>query len=111
ERRGPDVARGRGSRSTLDRWIKAWCAGGFDALMPAVRDGVPTTPRDLLELAADLKREVPARTGAQTAAIIAEAKGTAPSARTIQPHLPRPGPNPTPARPPRVIRRLQPTAS
>jgi putative transposase len=107
EHLGPDGTRVRVSRSTLDRWIRAWSAGGFDALMPPVRDGVPTTPRDLLELAADLKREVPARTGAQIAAIIAEARGNAPSERTIQRHLARLGLNLIPACIPRVYGRFE----
>jgi putative transposase len=104
---GPDGTRVRVSRSTLDRWIKAWCAGGFDALMPPLRDGVPTTDKDLLELAENLKREVPARTGAHIAAMIAEAKGTAPSERTIQRHLARLGLNLIPACIPKVYGRFE----
>jgi putative transposase len=44
EHLGAGGTRVRVSRSTLDRWIRAWCAGGFEALMPAVRDGCPSHP-------------------------------------------------------------------
>lgn len=105
---GPDGTRVRVSRSSLDRWIKAWSAGGFDALMPPVRDGVPTTPSELLELAENLKRELPARTAAQIAAMIAEARGVkGPSERTIQRHLAALGLNRIPAAVPKVYGRFE----
>jgi putative transposase len=31
------------SRASLDRWIRAWRAGGFDALIPADRHITPRT--------------------------------------------------------------------
>jgi len=79
----------RVSRVTLDRWIRAWRAGGFDALVPSTRNVEPRTPASVLELAAALKREVPGRTAAQVAAILAEHAATAPSARTLQRHFAR----------------------
>ena len=86
---GPFGDRVRVSRVTLDRWIRAWRTGGFDALVPSVRHGEPHTPALVLELAAALKREVPARTAAQVAVILGEHAGCAPSARTLQRHFAR----------------------
>src|SRR6188768_483098 len=48
------------SRASLDRWIRAWRAGGFDALIPAEPQVAPRTDAAVLELAAQLKREHPA---------------------------------------------------
>ena len=53
------------SKDTLDRWIRAWRAGGFDALKPRGRTQGAVTPAQILALAATLKRERPARTCAQ----------------------------------------------
>lgn len=86
---GPDGERVRVSRNTLDRWIRSWRAGGFDALRPDPRLGVPTSPHELLELAAALKREAPARTAAQIAAILVEREGASPHPRTLQRHFAR----------------------
>lgn len=86
---GPFGDRVRVSRVTLDRWIRAWKAGGFDALVPSARHTQPHTPASVLELAAALKREVPARTAAQVAVILGEHAGCAPSARTLQRHFAR----------------------
>jgi putative transposase len=86
---GPDGQLVRVSRVTLDRWIRAWRGGGFDALVPAARQGVPRTSAALLELAVALKREAPARTAAQVAAIIRETHGSGPSERTIRRHFAR----------------------
>jgi putative transposase len=76
---GPGGGRVRVSRPTLDRWIRAWRAGGFPALVPDPRVGVPRTPAEVLELAAALKREAPGRTAAQIAVILAEVGGATPS--------------------------------
>ena len=64
---GPDGRRLRVGRSTLDRWIRTWRAGGFEALCPEPRRTDPRTPKATLELAEALKREVPERTAAQVA--------------------------------------------
>ena len=72
------------SRVTLDRWIRTWRTGGFDALVPSVRYAEARTPAAVLDLAAALKREVPARTAAQVGAILTAHAGTAPSERTLQ---------------------------
>ena len=54
----------RVSRDTLDRWIRAWRRGGFDALVPSPRQCTPRTPAEVLELAVALRRENPDRTAA-----------------------------------------------
>ena len=79
----------RVSRSTVDRWIRAWRRGGFDALIPPVRQVHPRTAADALELAARLKRERPGRTATHIARIIESEQGWAPSARTLQRHFVR----------------------
>ena len=89
EHPGPFGERVRVSRVSLDRWIRAWRAGGFDALVPSARRAEPRTEAQVLELAAGLKREVPGRTAAQIAAILTAHTGTAPSARTLQRHFAR----------------------
>lgn len=52
------------SRQTLDRWIRDWRAGGFDALVPNPRQCIPRTPAEVLELAVAQRRENPDRTAA-----------------------------------------------
>ena len=80
---GPWGEQVRVSRNTLDRWARAYRSGGFDALVPKPRNVEARTPPALLELAEALRAEAPARTGAQLARLIREAKGWLPSARTI----------------------------
>ena len=58
------------SRDTLDRWIRRYRAGGFDALVPVSRQPATRTDEQVLELAAALKRENPARTAAQVVRIL-----------------------------------------
>lgn len=77
-------ARVRVSRNTVDRWIRAWRAGGFDALVPADRHVAARTPAQLLALAGALKREAPARTAAQVRAVLLAHGEAAPSERTLQ---------------------------
>lgn len=85
EHTGPTGQRVRVSRASVDRWIKAWRSGGFDALLPSARHAAPLTDATVLQLAVALKREVPARTAAQVAAILTEhATVVVPSARTLQ---------------------------
>jgi putative transposase len=87
EHLGPDGRWVRVSRNTLDRWVRAYRGGGFEALVPVARRAANKTPERLLELAVALRREQPARTTAQIHRIILEAEGSSPSARTIQRHL------------------------
>ena len=74
----------RVSRPTLDRWIRAWRAGGFDALVPETRRVAPRTEAHVLDLAAALKREKPERTAAQVRRVVVAHLGWAPSERTLQ---------------------------
>jgi putative transposase len=109
EHLGPDGDRVRVSRNTLDRWIRTYRIGGFDALVPAVRHADPRTPAAILELAETLRIEEPARTAAQIARVIAEQRGWSPSARTIQRHLARAGLPWRGAEPARVFGRFEAT--
>lgn len=84
---GPDGEPVRVSRKSIDRWIRAWRAGGFDALIPAPRQVAPRTDATVLELAVGLKRENPARTATQVARILRAQLGWSPSERTLQRHF------------------------
>ena len=84
EHEGPSGRLVAVSRRTIDRWIVARRAGGFDALVPAPRQCAPRTDADVVELAAGLKMENPARTAAQVRRILAARLGWAPSERAIQ---------------------------
>jgi putative transposase len=88
---GPGGDPVRVSRGTIDRWIRDWRRGGFEALKPTARQPDPRTPASVLSLAEDLRRENPARTAAHIAELIALARGWAPHERTIQRHLARVG--------------------
>ena len=61
EHRGPFGRPVRYSRESLDRWIRAWQAGGFEALLPAGR-GEPKTSTT------GCRREYPALTKARLVA-------------------------------------------
>lgn len=93
EHTGPDGEPVRVSRPTLDRWIRAWRSGGFEALMPDARTGVLRTPAEVLARAEALKREVPERTAAQVLEILRRSGQTAASERTLQRHFARAGLN------------------
>ena len=77
----------RVSRDTLDRWIRAWRAGGFDALVPSPRQSSPRLPVEVIEMATALKRENPERTAAQVRRILRAQIGWAPGERTLQRHF------------------------
>jgi putative transposase len=89
EHAGPFGVPVRVSRASLDRWIRAWRAGGFDALMPPARQVTLRTPAEVLELGAALKRENPARTAAQVMRVLRASGGWSPSERTLQRHFVR----------------------
>jgi putative transposase len=93
---GPNGRRITVGRGTLDRWIRVYRAGGFEALAPDSRTGEPVTEKRLLDLAEALKREVPRRTAAQVAQIIRTAEGAGPAERTLQRHFARLGLNTRP---------------
>ncbi|WP_082392869.1 DDE-type integrase/transposase/recombinase [Nocardia arizonensis] len=89
------------SRDTLDRWIRRWRHGGFEELVPSVRQSSIRTDTGVLEMAAALKRENPARTVAQVQRILRAWTGWAPSESTLLRHFhrldligPAAGPNP-----------------
>ena len=114
---GPDGRGVRVGRSTLDEWIRAWRAGGFDALVPKPRQVEPRTPAEVLALAEACKREAPGRSAAQVAEVMGEAMAAAgtgtgpPSARTIQRHLARLGLNTRPdGSPPKAYGRFEASA-
>lgn len=77
------------ARGTLDRWLRNWREGGFDALLPPTRQVTPRTPEEVLDLAAALKRENPSRTTAQVVRILTQHLGWGPSYRTVHRHLGR----------------------
>lgn len=91
EHLAPDGRRLRVGRSTLDEWIRAWRAGGFEALVPKPRVVAPRTDPAVLALAEQLKRERPERSAAQVGRVMAEAGVTPPSLRSIQRHFLRVG--------------------
>ncbi len=89
EHQGPFGAPVRVSRATLDRWLRDWRRGGFDALVPTPPKVSPRTPVDVLDLAVALKKEVPARTAVQIATILRAHSGWSPDERTLQRHFVR----------------------
>jgi putative transposase len=107
----PDGRRIRVGRSTLDGWIRAWRAGGFEALVPKPRRREPRTAAELLALAERLKREVPGRTAEQVVRVMVETGTSPPSVRTVQRHFARLGLNTRPdGAPPRVYGRFEASA-
>ncbi len=89
EHEGPFGQPVRVSRVSIDRWIRAWRRGGFDALVPEPRRVGPRTPAEVLELAVALKKEVPQRTAVQVATILRAHSGWSPDERTLQRHFVR----------------------
>lgn len=75
------------AKDTIDRWIRLWRRGGFDALTPHGRTQGPVTAPQILSLAATLKRERPARTAAQVRRIMIDTLGDAPSESTLLRHF------------------------
>ena len=87
---GPTGQRVTVGRSTLDRWIRLWCAGGYDALVPTERARAPQIAPVVIETAERLRREQPARTAAHIVELLA-ADDMVVSARTLQRHFVRVG--------------------
>lgn len=71
------------SRDTLDRWIRRYRTGGFDALTPSIRQPGARIDTGVLALAVALKRENPDRTAAQVARILRASGGYSPSESTL----------------------------
>ena len=70
--------------AAVDRWIRDWRGGGFDALVPNPRQATPRTPAEVLEFAVALRRENPDRTAAAIRRILRTQLGWAPDERTLQ---------------------------
>ncbi|WP_051200751.1 DDE-type integrase/transposase/recombinase, partial [Candidatus Microthrix parvicella] len=87
---GPTGQRVTVGRSTLDRWIRLWLAGGYDALVPTERARAPQIPPVVIETAERLRREQPARTAAHIVELLAVEEMVV-SARTLQRHFVRVG--------------------
>jgi len=89
----PDGPARRYSRGTIDRWLRAWRAGGLDALKPAERadTGVVRAHPELFAEAAALRLELPGRSAAQIASILFHRHGIAVAERTVRAQLRRAG--------------------
>lgn len=109
EHTGPFGESVRISRESLDRWIRAWRTGGFDALVPEPRRSAPRTDAAVLELALALKKENPQRDAVQIGRILRAQLGWAPGDRTLQRHLAKAGLSGqiTPAAPTQVFGRFE----
>ena len=105
EHPGPFGGVERVSRTSIDRWLRAWRAGGFDALVPNPPRVQPRTPQEVLSAACALKLERPDRTAAQVARVLRLSHGWSPSERTLQRHFARM--EPVPPRPDAVFGRFQ----
>ncbi len=71
------------SRDTLDRWIRRYRRGGFDALAPSARQPGTRIDAPVLDMAVALKKENPGRTAAQVARILKASTGWSPSETTL----------------------------
>ena len=80
---GPFGGQHRYSRHTVDRWIRRYRSGGFDALARSPRQPGSRIDTQVLELAAALKRENPDRTAAQVARMLRTSTGYTPSESTL----------------------------
>src|SRR5579864_497440 len=81
------------SRGTIDRWIRAWRAGGLQALQPSARSdaGTVSAHPELAAEAVALRLELPSRSAAQIASIIFHRHGVTVSERTVRDQLRRRG--------------------
>jgi putative transposase len=91
EHMGPFGRPVRISRQTLDRWIRDWRRGGFDALVPSPRQPNSRTPGEVLDLAVALKRENSVRTPVGIARILRAQLGWSPDETTLRRHFRRLG--------------------
>jgi putative transposase len=89
----PDGNIRRYSRGTIDRWIRAWRAGGLDGLRPSPRSdaGTVRAHRELADEAVALRLELPSRSAAQIASILFARHGVRISERTVRDQLARRG--------------------
>ena len=89
----PDGTVRRYSRGTVDRWLRAWRAGGVDGLRPSPRSdtGKVRAMPELFGEAAALRLELPGRSAAQIASILYHRHGVRVAERTISGQLRRAG--------------------
>ena len=89
----PDGSQRRYARGTIDRWIRAWRAGGLEALRPQARAdaGAVRARPELIEEAAALRLELPSRSAAAIADIIWYRHGVRVAERTLRSQLRRRG--------------------
>jgi putative transposase len=89
----PDGHERRYSRATIDRWVRAYRAGGLEALRPAERAdaGTVRAHRELFAEAAALRLELPSRSAAQIASILWHRHGIRVAERTVRAQLRRAG--------------------
>ena len=89
----PDGSTRRYSRGTVDRWLRAWRAGGLEALKPSPRadTGTVRAHPELFAEAAALRLELPGRSAAQIASILFHRHGVAVPERTVRGQLRRAG--------------------
>jgi putative transposase len=89
----PDGSERRYSRGTIDRWVRAWRAGGLDGLRPTLRAdaGVVRAHPELFAEAAALRLELPSRSAAQIASILWHRHQIRVSERTVRDQLRRAG--------------------
>lgn len=89
----PDGGERRYSRATIDRWIRAWRAGGLDALGPAERAdvGAVRAHPELFAEACALRLELPSRSAAQITSILFHRHGIRVAPRTVRAQLRRAG--------------------
>ncbi len=89
----PDGSERRYSRGTIDRWVRAWRAGGLDALKPSARadTGTVRAHPELFAEAAALRLELPSRSAAQIASILFHRHGIRVAERTVRAQLRRAG--------------------
>src|SRR5260370_23612667 len=87
----PDGSSRRYSRGTIDRWLRAWRAGGLAALRPSPRadTGVVRPHPQLFAEAAALRLEPPGRAAAPIASILYHRHGVAVARRTRRGQLRR----------------------
>src|SRR6266436_1278329 len=89
----PDGTVRRYSRGTIDRWLRAWRAGGAAGLRPSPRSdtGKVRAHPELFAEAAALRLELPGRPAAQIASILFHRHGVKVAERTIRGQLRRAG--------------------
>jgi len=89
----PDGSQRTYSRQTIDRWLRAWRAGGLGGLKPAERSdtGLVRARPELFAEASALRLELPGRSAAQIASILYHRHGIKVSERTVRGQLRRAG--------------------